>query len=50
MIPKNHKQKRNRINKSQFYDIKILISQRLYTHNPKHIKKKKRIIISQYIT
>lgn len=40
--PKKHKQKRNRINKSQFYDINnsiIPISQGLYTHNPKkHIK------------
>lgn len=36
--PKKHKQKRNRINKSQFYDINnsiISISQGLYTHNPK---------------
>lgn len=35
---KNNKQKRNRINKSQFYDINnsiISISQGLYTHNPK---------------
>lgn len=43
--PKKHKQKRNRINKSQFYDINnsiIPISQGLYTHNPKqHLKKKK---------
>lgn len=40
--PKKHKQKRNRINKSQFYDINIIpISQGLYTHNPKqHIKNK----------
>lgn len=49
--PKKHKQKRNRINKSQFYDINnsiIPISQGLYTHNPKQqIKKTKRIIISQ---
>lgn len=42
MIPKKHKQKRNRINKSQFYDIKIPISQGLYTHNPKQqIKRQK---------
>lgn len=36
--PKNNKQKRNRINKSQFYDLNnpiIPISQGLYTHNPK---------------
>jgi len=43
--PKKHKQKRNRINKSQFYDINnsiIPISQGLYTHNPKQqIKMKK---------
>lgn len=47
--PKKHKQKRNRINKSQFYDIKIPISQGYHipiTPN-KHLKKKKRIIISQ---
>lgn len=40
--PKKHKQKRNRINKSQFYDINnsiIPISQGLYTHNPKQTKK-----------
>ena len=47
--PKKHKQKRNRINKSQFYDINnsiIPISQGLYTHNPKptHKKEKKKII------
>lgn len=44
--PKKHKQKRNRINKSQFYDINnsiIPISQGLYTHNPKqHIKNEKK--------
>lgn len=49
--PKKHKQKRNRINKSQFYDINnsiIPISQGLYTHNPKQThKNEKRIIISQ---
>lgn len=43
---KKHKQKRNRINKSQFYDINnsiISISQGLYTHNPKQqIKKMKK--------
>lgn len=43
--PKKHKQKRNRINKSQFYDINnsiIPISQGLYTHNPKQqIKRQK---------
>lgn len=39
--PKKHKQKRNRINKSQFYDNKIIpISQGLYTHNPKQQIKK----------
>lgn len=41
--PKKHKQKRNRINKSQFYDINnsiIPISQGLYTHNPKQTPKK----------
>ena len=41
--PKKHKQKRNRINKSQFYDINnsiIPISQGLYTHNPKQQTKK----------
>ena len=40
---KKHKQKRNRINKSQFYDINnsiIPISQGLYTHNPKTTHKK----------
>lgn len=45
MIQKKHKQKRNRINKSQFYDINnsiIPISQRLYTHNPKQTHKKKK--------
>lgn len=41
LIPKNNKQKRNRINKSQFYDINIIpISQGLYTHNPKPTHKK----------
>lgn len=43
--PKKHKQKRNRINKSQFYDRNnsiIPISQGLYTHNPKQqIKRQK---------
>lgn len=42
--PKKHKQKRNRINKSQFYDINnsiIPISQGLYTHNPKQTTHKK---------
>lgn len=51
--PKKHKQKRNRINKSQFYDIKIPISQGLYTHNPKqHIKNEnhKSMIIYKSIT
>lgn len=52
--PKKHKQKRNRINKSQFYDINnsiIPISQGLYTHNPKHNKQKmkKKIIIESMI-
>lgn len=43
--PKKHKQKRNRINKSQFYDINnsiIPISQGLYTHNPKQTHKKRK--------
>lgn len=43
--PKKHKQKRNQINKSQFYDINnsiIPISQRLYTHNPKQKHKKEK--------
>lgn len=43
--PKKHKQKRNRINKSQFYDINNNDkgnqgSQGLYTHNPKQTPKK----------
>lgn len=43
--PKKHKQKRNRINKSQFYDINNHPYHKdiIYTHNPKqHIKNEKR--------
>ena len=47
--PKKHKQKRNRINKSQFYDINnsiIPISQGLYTHNPKTTNKHRTLKIT----
>lgn len=54
LIPNKHKQKRNRINKSQFYDINnsiIPISQGLYTHNPKTTNKNpKSMIIYKSIT
>ena len=48
--PKKHKQKRNRINKSQFYDINNHPYHKdiIYAYNPKqHIKNEKKIIISQ---